>query len=233
MKSLIAILALLCAGATWSAAQAAAPDTVLKGEVLEVKEVESYSYLRLKTADGEAWAAVGRAPIKKGAKVTIENVMVMTNFESKSLKQSFPKIAFGTLAGAGGAMGAAGAPTANPHGGAPKPDFSGDVKVAKAAGADARTVAEVLTKPAALKDKKVTIRAKVVKFSPMIMGKNWVHLRDGTGSAADKTDDLLVTTMDQAKVGDVVLVKGTVRTDKDFGAGYSYKVLVEEATLGQ
>ena len=235
MKSLIAILALLCAGAAWSAAQPAPAETVLNGEVLEVKDVESYSYLRLKTSEGETWAAVGRAPLKKGAKVTIENVMVMTNFESKSLKQTFPKIVFGTLAGAGtGAPAVAGSPAANPHaGGAPKVEFSGDVKVAKASGADARTVVEVLTKGAALKDKKVTIRGKVVKFSAMIMGKNWVHLRDGTGSAADKTDDLLVTTMDQAKVGDVVVVKGTVRTDKDFGAGYSYKVLVEEATLGQ
>lgn len=233
MKSLIAILALCCAGLAWSAPQPAAAETVLKGEVLEIKEVDSYSYLRLKTADGETWAAVGRAPIKKGAKVTIENVMVMTNFESKSLKQTFPKIVFGTLAGAGAPAVASGGQMADPHAGAPKAQFSGDVKVAKATGADARTVAEVLTKGPSLKDKKVTVRAKVVKFSPMIMGKNWVHLRDGTGSAADKTDDLLVTTMDQAKVGDVVLVKGTVRTDKDFGAGYSYKVLVEEATLGQ
>jgi hypothetical protein len=216
MKSLIAILALLCAGAAWSAAQPSPAETVLKGEVLEVKDVDSYSYLRLKTSEGE-------------------NVMVMTNFESKSLKKTFPKIAFGTLAGAGAGApaAAAGGQAANPHAGAPKVEFSGDVKVAKATGADARTVVEVLTKGAGLKDKKVTVRGKVVKFSAMIMGKNWVHLRDGTGSAADKTDDLLVTTMDQAKVGDVVVVKGTVRTDKDFGAGYSYKVLVEEATLGK
>ena len=233
MKSLIAILALLCAGAAWSAAQPSPAETVLKGEVLEVKDVDSYSYLRLKTSEGEIWAAVGKAPIKTGAKVTIENVMVMTNFESKSLKKTFPKIAFGTLAGAGAPAAAAGGQAANPHAGTPKVEFSGDVKVAKATGADARTVVEVLTKGAGLKDKKVTVRGKVVKFSAMIMGKNWVHLRDGTGSAADKTDDLLVTTMDQAKVGDVVVVKGTVRTDKDFGAGYSYKVLVEEATLGK
>ena len=237
MKLLFAVLALLCSGAVWSIEQAnppaAVPATVLKGEVLEVKDVESYSYLRLKTAEGETWAAVGKAPIKKGAKVTIENVMVMTNFESKALKKTFPKIVFGTLAGAGAPAGAAGGQAANPHSGAPKVEFSGDVKVAKASGADARTVAETITKSTELKDKKVTIRGKVVKFSAMIMGKNWVHLRDGTGSAADKTDDLLVTTMDQAKVGDVVVVKGTVRTDKDFGAGYAYKVLVEEATLGQ
>ncbi len=82
-----------------------------------------------------------------------------------------------------------------------------------------------------LKDKPVLVRGKVVKFTPEVMGKNWIHLRDGTGSAADSTNDILVTTKDQTKVGDVVLAKGVVRTDVDLGSGYSYKVLIEEATL--
>jgi hypothetical protein len=233
MKQLLAILVLFCTGLAWSAEQSApSAVTVLKGEVLEAKDVESYSYLRLKTADGDIWAAVGKTPIKKGAKVTIENVMMMTNFESKSLKRTFPRIAFGSLAGAGSAS-AASSEMAAAHSGLPKADFVGDVKVAKASGADARTVAEVVTKSGELKDKKVTVRGKVVKFTAMVMGKNWIHLRDGTGTATEKTDDLLVTTMDQARIGDVVVVKGVVRTDKDFGAGYAYKVLVEEATLGQ
>ena len=95
----------------------------------------------------------------------------------------------------------------------------------------ARTVAEVMAKPAALKDKPVQVRGKVVKFNAGIMGKNWIHLRDGTGSAADGTDDLLVTTAGSAKLGDVLTVSGVVHTDKDFGSGYSYKVLIEDATL--
>jgi hypothetical protein len=107
----------------------------------------------------------------------------------------------------------------------------GDVKVPKATGPDARTVAEIVTKKAELKDKTIVVRGKVVKFTPEVMGKNWVHLRDGTGSAADNTNDVLVTTKDQAKIGDVVVAKGIVHTDRDLGSGYSYKVLVEEATL--
>jgi hypothetical protein len=63
------------------------------------------------------------------------------------------------------------------------------------------------------------------------MGKNWAHLRDGSGSEADKTNDILVTTLNDAKLGDVVTAKGVVHLDKDFGSGYSYKVLIEEATL--
>jgi hypothetical protein len=106
-----------------------------------------------------------------------------------------------------------------------------DVKVPKAAGANAYTVADVLTKGAELKGKTVLVRGKIVKYNPEIMGKNWLHLRDGSGAAASGSNDILVTTSQTAKKGDVVTAKGIVRTDKDFGAGYSYKVLIEEATL--
>lgn len=107
----------------------------------------------------------------------------------------------------------------------------GDIKVPKASGPNAQTVAEVITKRIELKDKSVLVRGKVVKFTPEILNKNWIHLRDGSGSASDNTHDVIVTTNDQAKVGDVVVVKGVVRIDKELGSGYAYKVLIEEATL--
>jgi hypothetical protein len=211
----------------------AAPAVNVQGKVLEVKNVGSYTYLRLKTNNGELWAAVMKAQIKNGTTVTVENGVVMNNFESKSLKRTFPVILFGTLGGA-----AEVAPSSHDLGAS----FSAlpnrkldtivaDVHVDKASGADARTVVEIITKSAELKDKSVSVRGKVVKFNPGIMGKNWVHLRDGSGSAANETNDLLVTTLSETKVGALVTAKGTVRTDKDFGSGYAYKVLVEEATL--
>jgi len=64
-----------------------------------------------------------------------------------------------------------------------------------------------------------------------VMGKNWVHLRDGSGTAAENTHDLVVTTADEAKVGDVVIANGVVTTDVKLGSGYSYDVLVENASL--
>jgi len=201
----------------------------IRGKVLEVKDVESYTYLRIKTKDGETWAAVARAPVKKDAEVTIENPMLMRNFESKAMKRTFDSIVLGSL-GDTAATGAAGDRVAA-HAGIAKAPEMGNVKVPKASGPDARTVAEIVTKRIALRDKTVLVRGKVVKFTPEIMGKNWVHLRDGSGSAADNTNDVLVTTQDQARIGDVVVVKGVVRTDRDLGSGYSYKVLIEEATL--
>jgi hypothetical protein len=104
-------------------------------------------------------------------------------------------------------------------------------KVPKAEGPTARTVAEVNAQGAALKDKPVTIRAQVVKVTPEVMGKNWIHLRDGSGSAADGSNDVLVTSKALPKVGDVVVAKGTVRTDVTLGAGYAYKVLVEDVAF--
>jgi len=101
----------------------------------------------------------------------------------------------------------------------------------KATGATARTVAEVNGERLALKDKPVTIRAKVVKVTAGEMGKNWIHLRDGSGSAADGSDDILVTSKAEPKLGDVVVARGTVRTDVNLGSGYAYKVLVEEAAF--
>jgi hypothetical protein len=108
----------------------------------------------------------------------------------------------------------------------------GDVKVEKAKGDNAKTVAEVYAQKVQLKDKKVTLRGKVVKYNAGIMGKNWLHVRDGTGAQAKGDNDITVTTSGgEWQVGDVVTVVGTVRTDKDFGAGYAYPVIIEEATL--
>ena len=232
MKLLLAILVMLGISVGWAAEKPAAPKTAsFKGKILEFKDVENYTYLLLKTKDGETWAAVARTPVKNGADVTIENAMVMNNFESKSLKKTFDKIVFGTLGVAGASAAGAGGDMAAGHSGIAKAADVKDVKVPKASGPDARTVAEIVTKRAELKDKTILVRGKVVKYTPEVLGKNWIHLRDGSGSASDNTDDVLVTTKDQARIGDVVVVKGVVHTDRDLGSGYSYKVLIEEATL--
>lgn len=230
MKKLFAIGLLVAASVTpltWAAADASMANSVVSGEVLETKDVDGYTYLRLKTKDGETWAAVNTTSVKKGAKVTIENAMVMNNFESKTLKKTFPSIVFGNLAGTT----TGGKETMAAHGNQVKPVDTGPIKVAKASGANAYTVAEVVTKATTLKDKPVQVNGKVVKVNNGIMGKNWVHLRDGTGSESNASNDILVTTNTSAKLGDMVTASGTVRNDKDFGAGYSYKVLIEEATL--
>jgi hypothetical protein len=250
--SVVLLVALAIAGckkkepAPPQVAHAGAPEAAgasIQGKVLERLDAPPYSYLRIQTAQGEAWAAVPKTEVAKDATVTVAGAMPMQGFESKTLNRKFDVVYFGTLAGAGAPAGAAAAAPG------PMPDMAqgpgiaaqhaaaaagpaevGDVKVPKASGADARTVAEVYAQRAALKEKPVTIRGKVVKFNAGIMNRNWVHLRDGSGTAG-QDNDLTVTTGDSAAVGDVVLVKGTVRVDKDFGAGYAYPVIVEDAKL--
>jgi hypothetical protein len=137
------------------------------------------------------------------------------------------------------AAGLAGAQNAAPNAESPHPAMHGSGPVAsvpvgkieKSTAADGKTVAEVVEKKAALKDKTVTVRGQVVKISHGVMGKNWVHLQDGTGSSEKGTNDIVVTTADDTAIGQVVSASGTVRTDVNIGSGYKYAVLVEEAKL--
>lgn len=252
-------------GAPAPAAPASAPATnvvpaapplefmTVSGTVLETMDASAYTYMRLKTATGEMWAAVNRTKIAKGDTVTVVNAAPMDGFQSKTLNRTFDKIVFGALAAPpGGAAPAAAAPApmiadhAPAAGSAPAskemmaaqhgqvaggPDDTPDVKVPKAEGANAKTVAELWAKRAALKGTEVAVKAKVVKVTSGVMGKNWLHLRDGSGSKTAKTNDLTVTTDASAKVGDVVTVSGTVSVDKDFGAGYAYPVILENAKV--
>lgn len=197
----------------------------ISGTVLETVDAAGYTYIRIKTAAGERWAVVTQTKLDKGANVTVHEQMTADKFTSKSLNRTFEHIVFGNLAGEGGAAGPS--PHATPA--APQIDLA-SIKVDKATGSDAKTIAEIWAAKS-LKDAPVTVRGKVVKFLPSIMGKNWMHIRDGSGSDKSGDNDVAVTTADNAAVGDVVTVKGTVRRDKDFGAGYTYPVIIEDAKL--
>jgi len=227
---------------------------LLIGEVVETMDAAGYTYLRLRGARGELWAAVRQAKVAKGDIVTVAAQMTMKEFESASLNRKFDLVVFGTLVGPAG-TGLAGAPNTTPPAGTPPghpvaaagsmpamPGMGGtgsgaskiepgEIKVAKAAGADGRTVEEIWTTRTSLKDKQVVVRGKVVKFLPEIMGKNWIHLQDGSGSAENRTNDITVTTTDKAAAGDIVVVTGTIHTDVNLGAGYVYPVIIEDAKL--
>jgi hypothetical protein len=249
--SVVLLVALAVAGckkkepAPQQAAAPGAPEAAgatIKGKLVERLDAAPYSYLKIKTAQGEVWAAVPKTELAAGADVAVTGAMPMSDFESKTLKRKFEVVYFGTLGGDAApppppAMGDGGPPSpasmaAQHAAAAAGPSDVGNVKVAKASGADARTIAEVFAQRTALKEKPVTIRGKIVKYNEGIMGRNWIHIRDGSGTAG-KDNDLTVTTSEKAAVGDVVLVKGTVRTEKDFGAGYSYPVIVEDAKLSK
>jgi len=77
----------------------------------------------------------------------------------------------------------------------------------------------------------IRVKGKVTKVNPAIMNKNWIHLQDGTETNGQF--DLTITTDQEIEMGSVVTIEGKVAIDKDFGYGYSYKVLLEEGKVIQ
>ena len=220
--------------------QNAAVQTVT-GTVMETMNAASYTYVRVKSSTGEIWAATAQFQVAVGDRVVVPLETPMSNFRSQSLNRDFPLIYFAgrithegepvppaqpalpeqpaMMSGHGSLVGAA--PTAN----ASQPI----AKIAPAAGG--MTIADVWATRKTLGGKTVTVRGKVVKFNGGILGVNWIHLQDGTGTAKDGTHDITVTSQDTTKVGDVVTVTGKISLDKNLGSGYMYPVIIEGATI--
>lgn len=207
-----------------AASQPAIPDVV--GKVVQTMNSGGYTYVELDTgAKEKIWAAGPNASVKVGDTVGFTGGSAMQAFTSKTLKRTFDTIYFvGALQVANGPSGAASVPAGKAVERSPKVEVG---KVAKAEGG--LTVAEIFAQSAGLSGKQVVLRGKVVKFNGGIMGKNWLHIQDGTGEA--NKNDLTVTTDATAEVGDLVVIKGMLTLDKDFGAGYKYAVIVENATV--
>ncbi|MDU9047575.1 MAG: DNA-binding protein [Candidatus Electrothrix sp. Rat3] len=222
----------------------------IKGKVLEVQSAGGYTYLLIKNEQGEVWIALPESKVETGQEVIVSPGMMMKSFESKALNKTFDAIIFSsglTDDMPPATVAAEGNPHASEDMQAPVDDaelakLSGgsaraivpaadEIKVKKAEGKNAQTIEDCFADAEQLNNKTVQVRGKVVKFSSMIMGKNWIHLQDGTGDPEKKTHDLVVTTSGKAKKGDVVTIEGTLHKDKDFGAGYRYAAIVEEAKI--
>jgi hypothetical protein len=192
----------------------------LSGSVVETMSAGGYTYAKLDQGGKQVWVAGPETPLVVGAKLSNLSGTLMTGFQSPTLNRTFDQIYFvGTFTAPGAAAAAPGV-TANKAAVAVE-------KVEPAPGG--KTVAEVIGGKAALAGKPVVVRGKIVKVNNGILGRNWIHLQDGTGGPG--SNDLTVTTSGTGAKGDVVVVRGTVALNKDFGAGYSYAVLIEDATV--
>jgi uncharacterized protein YuzE len=189
------------------------------GTVLETMEGGGYTYIKLDQDGNILWIAVRRADVAVGDKVEYVEQMRMPNFTSKTLNKSFDEIVFAKLRGEHA--------TASPM--QPVPEIAvGDEPIEKAEGG--YTIAEVFANKEALKGKLIRVRGRVVKVSQAIMYRNWIHLKDGTGEKG--SDKIVFRSEDQvAEVGSIVTAEGRLETEKDFGYGYRYEVLVEDASF--
>ena len=195
------------------------------GTVVETMDAANYTYVRVKTASGELWAATSTFKVAVGDKVVVPLDNPMANFHSQSLKRDFPLIYFAS------SIPREGEPGATPADVAPKAAAPAQVTEPIAPAPGGVTVASIVTNRKALSGKTVTVRGKVVKYNGAILGLNWIHIQDGSGVAKDGTNDITVTSTGTANVGDIVTITGTVVLDKDFGSGYSYAVLLQNASV--
>lgn len=205
--------------------------------VLEVLQAGQYTYLRVKEGEAELWLAVTAISAEVGKTYYYKDGMEMTNFHSKELNRDFATVYFidaistdpnmpsnnqnvavnNNASGAGDMAGKGGKPTIEKQ----------KVNVTPASGGI--TIAELFSKKDQYAGKTVKIKGQVTKFSPEIMNTNWIHIQDGTESGGEF--DLTITSALAVQVGNVVIVEGKISLDKDFGFGYFYKVIMEDATI--
>jgi hypothetical protein len=218
---------------THSSPQAVSPQAMSKdplvGTIAETMNSGGYTYILLQTKSKMFWVAIAESKVAVGEDVVLASGMEMIEFHSKSLDRTFDSIIFseGMIS-----QGGVAADSAEPHkktygSSGAKPSTQKDITVEKADGGNAYTVAELFEKRKELDNKDIVLKGKVVKVTARIMNKNWLHIQDGTGSAEDGNNDMVVTTMDLPSVGDTVTIKGVLFSDKDFGSGYKYNAIVE------
>lgn len=202
------------------------------GKVVETMNAGGYTYVCLEKKGKKTWVAVPEMAVSVGQKLTFRPGVEMTNFTSKKLNRTFDRIIFSDGTASSNTSTAAKAEKLATGGSKAAVVASTDkIRVEKATGPDAYTVAELYGDSSKLDSKTVVVRGKVVKVSAGIMGVNWIHLQDGTGDQTKGTHDIVVTSKELPSVGDVVTAKGTLHKDKDFGYGYKYEVIVEKATF--
>lgn len=189
-----------------------------EGIVTKVLQGGGYTYLQIQEKTKKHfWIAVTGVKIDVGTEVRFDEEMVVKNFKSKSIDKNFETIMF-----------------------ASNLQYRTDKKLALIETflekspyqlEDTISIKELLANPKKFQGKKIKIRAKVVKTSDNIMKKNWIHLQDGTGISKEVGRVVFTSSKYLPKVGSIVTAQGIVDTDKDFGSGYIYKVIVENSSF--
>lgn len=192
------------------------------GVVVDKIDAGSYSYLQLKENDNTYWIAVPIMQVEKGEKIYFSKFMKMENFRSETLDRTFESVLF--VSDASKSAKQTDLMTIHPN---TKSLVQEKISVEKVP--NGKTIKQIFSEKETLKGKSVKVRGKVVKVNPGILDRNWIHIQDGT--ADGNNFDLLVTSIDKAVVGDIIIAEGQLAVDKDFGAGYTYPVLIENVKI--
>lgn len=197
-------------------------------KVSEVIQGGSYTYISAEENGAEKWLAVSKQAVNPGEVLYYYDALPMENFHSKEIDRTFDVIYFvnqisKTPVDQQPAMNGE---MPSSHQGKVAADDA-EVEISKEEGE--LSIADVFANKDEYSNKEFEIRGAVVKVNEQVMGKNWVHIQDGTGSSGNF--DLTITTQENVKVGNQVIFKGKLTLEKDFGAGYFYEVIMEDAAL--
>ncbi|MFV1983609.1 MAG: hypothetical protein ACC657_08725 [Thiohalomonadales bacterium] len=231
---------------------------LITGVVKETMDGGGYTYISLSVNGESKWIAGPKTNVTVGSTVTISPPMPMNNFKSDALKREFKIIYFTgkIVTGDGSNMKTAEMPnksnpdmaksgSADPHAGMDKDKMkissedsttpnehvtaaakkSEPIKGIKKA-ENGKTIDDILKQKKDLDGKSVKIRGKVIKYTEQVMNKNWIHIKDSSTGG-----DLTITTDGKAEVGDTIVVDGKIAINKDFGYGYLYDVILEDAKV--
>lgn len=223
----IVILILSCGRNKNSSPKSNSPNVSLNAfEVKEVIQTSKYTYLRVKENVGEKWVAVAKQEALIGDYYYYNGALQMNNFYSKELERTFENIFFiseisktpigqktiGTMPAHSGSVDVA-------------PNNTIDLKKSE----NEITIERIFSNKTDYSQKEIEIRGIVMKVNNGVMDKNWIHIQDGT-KFNDKFD-LTVTSQDLTEIGDEVTFKGKIILEKNFGSGYFYDVIMEDANL--
>ena len=197
--------------------------------VEDVRNAGGYTYLLVKEKEKMQWLAVNETPAQKGETYYYEGGMIMNNFESELLDTTFESLVFLDHISK--------EPIEHAkkdeqqvmmhHHGSKASNMKQMLNVEPAK--DGITISELYKNKKNYEGKKVRIRGIVTKFNEAIMNTNWIHIQDG--SEFEGEYDITARTDAMVNNGDTIILTGSIALDIDFGNGYTYKVIMEDAKV--
>ena len=194
--------------------------------VEEILPTEKYSYLRVTENGEEFWIAIPKSEVEKGGTYYYRGGLKKINFKSVEYDRVFETVYL--VSGVSKDPGMSDVQGGNPHQNMSNAETAAtENNIGPITGGI--TLAELLQNKKKYEGQSVKVQGRVVKLNNMIMNRNWVHIQDA--SLKNENLDLTVTTTENVALGDVIAFEGKISLNKDFGAGYKYEIIMEEAHI--
>ncbi|MBK7429232.1 MAG: SH3-like domain-containing protein [Saprospiraceae bacterium] len=192
----------------------------------EILQTERYTYLNVTEAGKNFWIATAKVDAVKGKPYIYRGGLMKTNFESQEFKRVFDTIylvssVMDEQQHPGGNIDNAGVEHNHPL-------EAGASSAPHVHAADAVKITDLFANMKKYEGQVITVDGEIAKVNNGIMGRNWVHLQDGSKKDG-KNLDLTLTTLANIPLGSHIAIKGKVVLNKDFGAGYKYNIILEES----